>query len=349
MFVPQKSRGYHLAKPGSFDNLIVKESDVPQPRGNEVLVKIRAVSLQSRDIAIILGFYPIGQPDMVPCSDMAGDIIAIGEDVKQWKIGDRVSSNFFTRHIYGDTDQQILQSALGGQAEGVLIEYRAFPAESLVAIPQHLNYVEASTLPCAGLTAYVALHGPIPVKPGDIVLVLGTGGVSIFALKIALASGATVIGTSSSPDKLKVLEKLGAKHTINYKESPSWEKEVLKLTNNRGVDHVIEVGGAGTIAKSSLAARIGGSIHAIGFLAQEDSEVGKDSITFPTFTRKVLHVNGIYAGSVAQFKDFNRFLSAFPEATRPYVDRVFSFEKSPEAFAYLASQKHIGKVVVEIT
>ncbi|KAF9465609.1 hypothetical protein BDZ94DRAFT_326875 [Collybia nuda] len=346
MTVPVTAREYHLAKPGSADNLAIRTKTVESPRANEVLVKIHAVSLQYRDLMVASGMYIVQcLDDLVPCSDMAGEIVAVGEDVRGWKKGDRVCANFAAEHLYGDTDLEIQRSSFGAQAQGVLTEYRTFPSHSLVSIPQHLSYEEASTLPCAAVTAYNALLGPVPIKAGDHVLILGTGGVSIFALQFALSSGATVIVTSSSDDKLKTATKLGAKYVINYNKTPNWDEEVLKITNGVGVDHVIEVGGYGTLAKSMNSVRYAGYLHLIGFVAQKNIDV--DIVTKSVW--KAITLRGIQIGSVAQFKDMNRLISANPEKTRPIVDKVFPFEEAKQAYAYLKSQAHVGKVVIKVS
>ncbi|KAF9006635.1 hypothetical protein BDQ17DRAFT_1352115 [Cyathus striatus] len=346
MSVPASARQVYLPTLGSLDNLKIKEVPVPKPRANDVLVKIHAVSLQYRDLMIATGRYREGKlPDnLVPCSDSAGEVVAVGEDVTKWKVGDRVCANFATEHVYGDLTRPIQLTSMGGQAQGVLTEFRTFPSYSLVKIPGHLSYEEASTLPCAGLTAYNALNGPTPVKAGDDVLVLGTGGVSIWALQLAVAAGANVIATSSSDEKLKVATKLGAKHVINYKKVPDWDQEVLKFTNGRGVDHVIEVGGDGTLPKSIASMRHAATAHIIGFVA------GPSNSESPVISliSKAITFRGIQIGSVAQFEALNRLLAANPEVTRPVIDKVFPFEQAPDAYRHLQSQKHVGKVVIKV-
>ncbi|KAF9484186.1 NAD(P)-binding protein [Pholiota conissans] len=344
--LPTVTHEYNLREIGSYKNLEIKHASISKTKANEVLVQVHAVSLQYRDLGISLGFYPVGKPGVVPCSDMAGEVVGVGEDVTGWKKGDRVCANFSTDHIYGDTTEDIIATSMGGQSPGVLTQFRNFPAHSLVRIPDHLTYEQASTLPCAALTAYNALHGPNPIKAGDIVLVQGTGGVSMFGLQFAVAAGATVIATSSSNEKLKIAQEYGAKHLINYKETPDWDQEVLKITNRRGVDHVVEVGGQGTLGKSINAARIGGSIHIIGFLSGNATSPG--DIIVPTLS-KALIIRGIYIGSVAQFKDMVRLIEANPDETVPIVDKVFEFENAIDAYAYLESQKHVGKVVIRVS
>ncbi|KAK0224338.1 chaperonin 10-like protein [Armillaria fumosa] len=242
--IPTTTRSYYFPTRGSYRNLVLQTTPLPALRSTSVLVKVHAVSLQYRDLLVAWGQYRLSniQDNLVPCSDMAGEVIATGSEVTRWKVGDRVCANFSTDHLDGDVTKEILDTSLGGGQHGVLTEYRAFPDYSLVKIPEHLSYEEASTLPCAALTAYNALLGPKPVKAGDTVLVLGTGGVSIFGLQLAVASGATVIATSSSDAKLAIAKKFGAAHIINYNTTPDWDKEVLRLTEGRGVDHILEEG-----------------------------------------------------------------------------------------------------------
>ncbi|KAJ7728006.1 alcohol dehydrogenase superfamily protein [Mycena maculata] len=348
MSLPSTTRQYSYPKLGSYNNLVVQEVPVNAPKSNEVLVRTHAVSLQFRDLMVASGAYPGSlPPNLVPCSDMAGEVIAVGEDVKQWNKGDRVCPNFFIDRLHDQRTPEIDATALGGSIHGVLTEYRTFPAHSLVAIPSHLSYEEASTLPCAALTAYNALlSGFEPLKAGDTILVQGTGGVSIFALQFSVASGATVIATSSSDEKLKLATKLGAKHVINYKTVPNWDEEVLKLTNGRGVDRVIEVAGNATLQRSISSVKLDGSIDIIGLLGGLGNIPPVDIIGPCIF--KGLRIRGIYVGSVAQFENMNRLLAANIETTRPIIDKVFPFEKAKEAYAHLESQAHVGKVVITI-
>ncbi|KAK6971946.1 alcohol dehydrogenase superfamily protein [Favolaschia claudopus] len=341
MTLPTTTRRYYLPQPGSFENLTIQEVPVIAPAAGEVLVKTHAVSLQFRDLLVAAGRYGSGcPPNLVPCSDMAGEIIALGEGVKEWKTGDRICANFMIDKLH---DASPGNEALGGAVNGVLTEYRTSPAQALVAIPEHLSYEEASTLPCAALTAYNALLcGMEPLKAGDTILVQGTGGVSIFALQFAVASGATVIATSSSDEKLKIATKLGAKHVINYKTTPKWSEEVLRLTNGAGVDCVIEVSGNATLAQSIASIRKGGRVDVIGFVGNASDVKPADIII--AAIGKQLNLRGIYVGSVVQFKNMNRLLSASPETTRPVIDRVFEFDEAKAAYAHLKSQTHVGKV-----
>ncbi|KAJ7064512.1 NAD(P)-binding protein [Mycena amicta] len=278
---------------------------------------------------------------------MAGDIVALGEDVKGWKIGDRVSANFFLDRLNDEYSQDIMYSSMGAPTSGVLREYRTFPAHALVEIPAHLSYEEVSAFPCAGVTAYNALFGGTKsLKAGDTVLIQGTGGVSIFALQFAVASGATTIVTSSSDAKLQIATKLGAKHVINYTTHPNWDEEVLRLTGGTGVDRVVEVGGNATLAKSLAAVRTGGNIDLIGQLGGIDDVSAVDIVTSTIW--KEVNIRGMSIGSIAQFKQLIRLLIANPETTRPIIDRVFAFEEARQALEYLEGQKHVGKVIVRV-
>ncbi|KAJ6549248.1 hypothetical protein DFH09DRAFT_1248874 [Mycena vulgaris] len=339
MSLPSTTRQFFYREFGSFNTLALEVVPLSPPKPNEVLVRTHAVSLQFRDLMISHeGYGGFIQPNLVPCSDMAGEVIAVGADVIQWKVGDRVSPNFMLGKIHDELTPEIAATALGRASHGVLTEYKAFPAHT-------------ATLPCAALTAYNALTaGHSPVKAGDTILVLGTGGVSTFALQFTVASGATVITLSSSDDKLKEAKKFGAKHVINYKTTPNWDEEVLKLTSGVGVDRVIEVRrGKSTLKRSLSAVKMNGSIDIIG--AANTPPV---DIVFHTI-RKSLNIRGIFVGSVKQgvfdlcrFKDMNKLISANVELTRPVVDKVFPFEEAKAAFAYFESQAHVGKVVIKL-
>ncbi|KAK7024738.1 alcohol dehydrogenase superfamily protein [Favolaschia claudopus] len=347
MTIPATTRQYHFPKIiGSYQNLELQEVPVPPPKANEVLVKTHAVSLQFRDLMIAKGVYPGEiQGNLVPCSDMAGEIIALGEEVTDWKVGDRVCPNFLQDKLFDNSPG--LKGLGGPGVQGVLTQYRSFPGNSLVEIPEHLSYEEASTLPCAAVTAYNALlSGISPLKAGDTVLVLGTGGVSIFALQFAVASGAIAIVTSSSDDKLAVATKLGAKHVINYKKTPNWGDEVLELTKGVGVDHVIEVSGHTTLPQSASCVRRGGIIDLIGAVAAGTGGPPAD-ILWPCIL-KAINLRGISIGSVVQFKNMNKLISANVDATRPVIDKVFEFEETKAAYGHLESQMHVGKVVIKL-
>ncbi|KAI0337720.1 NAD-P-binding protein [Trametopsis cervina] len=346
MSIPAEARQYVLPKFDGINNLTVRQAPVPKPGKGEVLVKVHAVSLNYRDLMIASGKYGLPSPEnVIPCSDMAGEIVAVGEGSRSehWKVGDRVCANFTQDHLHGDLTPEIQRTALGGSLDGCLAEYRTFPSYSLVKVPDNLSYEEASTLPCAAVTAWNALQGPKPVKAGDYVLVQGTGGVSIFALQFAVASGAIVIATSSSDEKLEIAKKLGAHHLINYKTTPDWDKEVLKITGGEGVHDIVEVGGPGTLDKSLNCVRMAGWIHVIGFLAGTDADMS--GVPMKTLFKACM-LRGVLIGSRTQFEDMNRLISG--RKLKPVVDKVFSFDEAQAAYEYLESQKHVGKVVIKV-
>ncbi|KZP33122.1 NAD(P)-binding protein [Athelia psychrophila] len=343
MSIPSTVREYRLPKGGAgIEGLVFQTSAIASPKATEVLVKIHTVSLNFRDLLIAKGLYAGVKENVVPGSDCAGEIVALGSDVQGWNNGDRICVSFFTTFLHGRPTSETGGTALGGPSDGVLVEYRTFPASALVRVPEHLSYEEAATLPCAALTAYNALMGPVPLKGGDTVLILGTGGVSIFALQFAVASGATVIVTSSSDNKLELAKKLGAQHVINYNKTADWDKEVLRITDGQGADHIIEVGGSGTLEKSFQCVSYGGWVHSIGVVAAGGEQV---NVTLATILRGC-SLRGILVGSVAQFKDMNRLLVA--KQIKPVVDKVFAFEELKEAYNHMAAQKFVGKIVVKV-
>ncbi|KAL5526199.1 hypothetical protein ACEPAG_7538 [Sanghuangporus baumii] len=344
--LPTSTREYRLTKQAGIDALRVQQSEISPVKDNEVLVKIHAVSLQYRDFVIATGQYPVGAKDnLIPCSDAAGEVLFVGSDVKNFQPGDRVCAQIILGHVYGDMKSlEQYGSGLGGPIDGVLIEYRTFPAYSLVKIPDYLSYEEASTLPCAALTAYNSLFGDIPLKGGDTVLVQGSGGVSVFALQIARVNGAEAIATTSSAEKAKMLKELGATHVINYKENPKWGEEVLKLTKGRGVDHVVEVAGTGTILQSLTAVKMSGSIHVVGFLAH--AQGGPTAELLSALFGKAVRLRGVLAGPRTQFENMNRLFDA--AKIHPVIKCVFKLEEYLDALQYLASQEHIGKIVANV-
>jgi NADPH:quinone reductase-like Zn-dependent oxidoreductase len=307
------------------------------------LVRLRAASLNYRDLMVATGRYPRGAPlpNLVPLSDGAGEVVAVGPDVSRVKIGDRVAGIFMQSWIGGEIDAADQASALGGAAHGILAEYRVFDQEGLVHLPEGLSYEEGAALPCAGVTAWNALYGGAhPLQPGETVLVLGTGGVSILALQFARAAGARVIATSSSDSKLERARALGAADLVNYRTHPDWEKEVLRLTGGRGVDHVIEVGGAGTVPRSIAATRAGGAVYLIGVLT-----AGSPFEPTPLIGRSIT-LRGLYVGSRQMFEAMNRHIAL--NGIRPVIDRVFSFEEAKQAYRHLEAAGHVGKIAIGI-
>jgi len=335
-------RVYQIPKPAGIDSLVLREAPKPTPGRGEVLVRMRAASLNYRDLMVLTGRYARGTPlpDLVPLSDGAGEVAEIGPGVTRVKPGDRVAGIFMQTWLGGDSEPEHAASSLGGAIHGVLAEYVLFDQQGLVRLPEHLSFEEGATLPCAGVTAWNALYAGRPLIAGQSVLVLGTGGVSMFALQFARAAGARVIATSSSDAKLARARELGASGTVNYRQHPEWQQEVLALTEGRGVDHVVEVGGAGTLQRSIEAARPGGQIHQIGVLT------GSGPIDATAAMRKGLILRGIYVGSRQMFDAMNRAIAV--NRLHPVIDRVFSFEQAREAYHHLQGQSHFGKVVIGI-
>lgn len=322
--------------------LQLTERPSPEPGLGQVKVRMRAWSTNFRDLVISKGLYPGGalQRDTVPLSDGAGEVIAVGEGVSRWRTGDRVMANFFQRWISGPPHVEGFHSDLGRGIDGLLAEEVVLDQRGLVRIPAHLSFEQAATLPCAGVTAWNALFEVGKVQPGQNVLVLGSGGVSVLALQLAKAAGARVIATSSSDEKLQRLSTLGADVLINYRQQPEWDQVVLEHTGGRGVDLVVEVGGAGTLPRSLAAVGLGGTVALVGVLAGMGSQID------PTpMIGRVARLQGIYVGSVAMFEALVAALEA--NAIAPVVDdRVFRFEEAPEAYAWQASGQHFGKVVI---
>jgi NADPH:quinone reductase-like Zn-dependent oxidoreductase len=317
---------------------------VPEPGAGELLVRVRACSLNYRDLLMCRGqsASSAGEGGVVPLSDGAGEVVAAGAGVSRFRPGDRVMGCFFAGWDDGEFDLRYHDAARGGSADGMLSEFVVLPEGDAVAVPEHLGWDEAACLPCAGLTAWCALVERGGLRSGDWVLVLGTGGVSIFALQIATALGARVIATSSSDAKLAIAAELGATEGVNYLTEPDWERAVWRITGGRGVDHVVEVGGPGTLPKSLLCVRGGGRIALIGVLTGKGAPQGS---LFPLLARNA-RMDGIYVGHRAAFERFAGFCEA--HALCPRIDRAFGFDEVAEAYAYLASGAHCGKVVVKV-
>lgn len=324
------------------ENLVMTERERPIPSSSQVLVRIRAASLNYRDVMFFKGVYkPDAQFPTVPLSDGAGEVIAVGEGVSRWQVGDRVCPIFMQGWLEGALTPAKGRTALGGgDLDGVLREYAAFDEHGLVRIPDHLSYEEAATLPCAAVTAWHALVDFGRIKAGATVLVLGTGGVSIFALQFAKMHGARVIATSSSDEKIKRVQALGADEVINYKRSPDWEKEVFRVTDRIGADHVVEVGGAGTLPKSLSSVRTGGDISVIGVLAEGS---GVDPVRL---LMKSVRLQGIFVGSRQMFEEMNRAIAL--HKMRPVIDKSFPFDQAREALAQMEKGLHFGKIVLTI-
>lgn len=325
------------------DNLRMVERDDPSPGPGEVLVRFHAASLNYRDLMVVLGTYnPRMKVPAIPFSDGAGEVAAVGDGVTKWKPGDRVMPIFAQGWFDGTSSEEKRRTSLGAGAQwdGVLREFGTFNQESVVRIPEHLSYEEAATLPCAALTAWHALVESGRIKAGDSVLTLGTGGVSIFALQFAKMSGGRVISTSGSKEKIGRLAELGADATVNYRETEDWDKAATEFSDGEGVDHAIEVGGAGTLPKSISATRIGGHVALIGALT------GAAGFNPVTVFMKAIRLQGIFVGSRRMFLDMNKAISA--NKLKPVIDSVFEFNEVREALRHMESGAHFGKVVVKI-
>jgi NADPH:quinone reductase-like Zn-dependent oxidoreductase len=333
-------KAFRLHDFGGPDGLRLDDVPDPTPGPGEVLFRLRAVSLNYRDLLVAKGLYnPKLKLPFVPISDGAGEVHAIGAGVTRFKPGDRVVASFMPDWVDGPADDEKGRSALGGGGLGLLAEQAVLPERGLVVVPRHLSLEEAATLPCAGVTAWNALMEPPGIKPGETVLVQGTGGVSLFALQFARLAGARVIATSSSDQKLARAIELGATDGINYKTTPDWDKRARELTAGRGVDRIIEVGGAGTLPRSMRAVRVAGCIALIGVLSGPTGEVNPMPIVM-----KTIRAQGIFVGSRTMFEAMNRAIEI--SQLHPVIDRVFDFDQAPEALKYLESGAHFGKVVI---
>lgn len=333
---------YHcFPQAAGIDTLELRDGPTPEPGRGQILVRMRAASLNYRDLNVAKGSPARGPlpANLIPLSDGAGEVVATGAGVTRAKVGDRVAGLFMQDWIGGEIEPYHVDSSRGGSIDGVLAEYVVFEQDGVVPLPAHMSYEEGATLPCAAVTAWNALYGGKPLRAGETVLILGTGGVSIFALQLARAAGARVIGTSSSDAKLERIRALGASDGVNYRTHPEWHEEVRRLTDGRGVDHVVEVGGAGTLPRSVEAARIGGNVHLIGVLT------GGEINPTPVLRRNIT-LRGIYVGSRQMFAAMNQVIAL--HQIRPVIDRVFPFTQAKEAYRHLTGQTHVGKVVISI-
>ncbi|KFL52473.1 NADPH:quinone oxidoreductase [Burkholderia pyrrocinia] len=309
----------------------------------DVVVKIHSAGLNYRDLMFARGDYlGIGKDALIPVADGAGEVVETGRDVTRFKPGDRVINTYFPRWIDGPPTPQKVSGSPGAQFDGVLAEHFVSDEAALVAIPAHLDYDEAATLSCAGITAWNALFADGGAGPGSTVVLLGTGGVSIVALQLAHAAGLRTIVTSSSDAKLERARELGADATINYRVTPDWQNEVLRLTGGAGADLVLEVGGHDTLPRSVAATKLGGIVSVIGGV----SGFGGPELGLLSLIGGIRQLHGIMVGSRAMLDDVARFVDA--KRIKPVVDRVFGFDEAPQAYAYLQSGQHFGKVVIRV-
>jgi len=331
---------YRLDPVGNLDDLKLCDEEDRRPGLKEVAIRIRATSLNYRDLKVATGAYEQRtiKPQLIPLSDGVGEVVEAGPGVTRVKVGDRVAAIFLQRWLAGRVDPVYASSALGGPSDGVLAERIVFSEEGVVPIPAYLSFEEAATLPCAAVTAWHALFARGRLTAGEVVLTLGTGGVSLFVAQFARMAGARVIVTSGSEDKIARLKAMGITDVVNYRTTPDWERAVMDLTGGLGADHVIELGGAGTFRKSLLSLRVGGRLYAIGNLA------GEAQINPQMILAKRANVHGVQVGSREMFDAMNRAISQ--AQLRPIIDRHFEFGDARAAYDYLASRAHFGKIVI---
>lgn len=335
-------RSHHLAMGAGLEGLTLREHPDPRPGARQVLVRVRAVSLNARELMILMqGRYPLPvKPDVIAACDGAGEVAAVGEGVTRTSVGDRVMASIFPRWQDGPFRPEVADQ-LGGSLDGMLTELAVLDEDALVPVPEHLSFEEAATLPCAGVTAWNALTGARPLQSGETVLTQGSGGVSLFAIQLARAAGARVIATTSSPEKAARLRDLGAHEVVDYRAVPDWHAEVRRLTGGRGVEHVVEVGGPGTLERSFQAVAVGGEVAWVGWLAG-----GSAAVDLTAFARSVGTLRRIAVGSRAQFLAMSRAIAV--HRLRPVIERVFPFDRAPAAFAHYAAGGGVGKVVITV-
>ena len=335
-------RVFEIQEEFGLDNLQLAERSRPEAKTGEVVVEMRAVSPNYRDILMIRGMYnPNQELPLIPFSDGVGEVVEVGEGVERFEVGERVCPIFSRDWIAGRPTLERLKTALGGPLDGTLGEYMKLPAESFVRAPENLSDPEAATLTCAGVTAWNALTEQGEVQAGQTVATLGTGGVSSFALLFAKALGAEVIVTSSSDEKLERARQLGADHGINYEENPEWGKDIKAITDGVGADHIVEVGGANTMKQSVRGVRVGGHISLIGVLSGHID----DFMVTPVLMQNI-RIQGVIVGNRDMFENMNRAIEA--NDIHPVVDEVFDFEDVHEAIDFQAGGEHFGNIAIEV-
>jgi NADPH:quinone reductase-like Zn-dependent oxidoreductase len=334
-------KAYRLHAFGGPDSLKCDELPSHEPGPGQVRIRLRATSLNFRDLMISKGIYnPKLKLPLIPLSDGAGEIAAVGEGATRFRVGDRVMPAFAPGWLDGPPTDAKIRTALGGEAGGLLAEEVVLPESGLLPIPGHLTFEQAATLPCAAVTAWNALVETGGIQPGHTVLVQGTGGVSLFALQFARLAGARVIATSSRSEKLARVLDMGASDGINYKATPEWDRVTRDLTGGQGVDMIVEVGGAGTLPLSTRAVKLGGYIALIGVLSG-----GGEFNPIPLLMKNI-RLQGIFVGSVRMFESMLKAIEV--SKLHPVVDRVFPFDQAVAALKYLESGAHFGKVVIAI-
>jgi NADPH:quinone reductase-like Zn-dependent oxidoreductase len=341
--IPATQKQYRLVRDGARGyKMELTDATVRLPGEHEVLIRVRATSLNRRDVFVMKGQYPVGSRDsLVPLSDGAGEIVAVGHGVTRFRVGDRVAGTFFQNWLQGRPPANVASGALGGSMDGMLTQYATLNEQGVVHLPKNLSFEEGATLPCVGVTAWNGLFTRGRIQPGDYVLLEGTGGVSTFGLQLALAAGAKPIITSSSDEKLARAKALGAVGTVNYKTTPDWEKPVLALTGGVGVDEVLEVGGKDTLPRALASVAPGGHIALIGGLGG----FGGNVPALLLLDRNV-SVSGIYVGSRENFEALNAFIDQ--HKVKPVNDKVFEFEDAPAAYELMESDQFLGKIIIKL-
>jgi len=340
--IPATQKQYRLVQNGDGHGykLELTDATVRLPGDHEVLIRVRATSLNRRDVFVMKGQYPVGSREsIVPLSDGAGEIVAIGPGVTRFRVGDRVAGIFFQNWLSGRPPEKVASGALGGSLDGMLTHYATLNEQGVVHLPKSLSFEEGATLPCVGVTAWNGLFTRGRIQPGDYVLLEGTGGVSTFGLQLALAAGAKPIITSSSDAKLERAKALGAFGTVNYKTTPDWEKPVLALTGGIGVHEVLEVGGKDTLPHALASVAPGGNIALIGGLGGFGG-----SIPALQLLDRNINVSGIYVGSRENFEALNAFIDQ--HKVKPVIDKIFDFEDAPAAYELMESDQFLGKIVI---
>jgi NADPH:quinone reductase-like Zn-dependent oxidoreductase len=335
-------KAYHLNGHAGAGRLVRADVGRPTPTSGEVRIRVEAASLNYRDLLILDAAGAGGLDGRVPLCDGAGIVDAIGADVSQWRVGDRVAASYFRDWVSGPFRAGYIPSALGSRTlDGMLAEYVVLPATALVSVPEHLTSVEAATLPCAGVTVWHGLMTRGGMGKGDTLLVQGTGGVALFGLQFAAALGTRAIVISSSNQKLARAKALGGSILINYRDTPDWDVAVMEATDGRGASHILELGGPGTYDRSLRSVASGGKIVQIGVLTGFGPKPDLARLQWEN-----ADIIGVTVGSIEHFTNMNRFLTE--HAIHPIVDRVYGFDEAPEAYAYLRSGSHIGKIVVKL-
>ena len=336
-------RAFHIDRFDDLSGLKIREHEVPEPGPHEVLVRVRAAALNYRDLMILNRTYPVpGHEGVIPLSDGAGEVVAVGDGVGRVAVGDRVCSTYFLGYLDGRPTIDALGDQLGASHDGMLAEYRVLHEEWVVPMAPHLSYEEGATLPCAALTAWSGIQGEHgPVGAGDTVLVVGSGGVALFAVQFAAALGARVIGATSSAEKADLLRKLGAQDVLNHRSTPDWYTEVATLTGGRGVDHVVETIGPSTLEQSIRSLTFGGYLSMIGVFPAEPA-----SFDPSVFAGRMFTLRRVAVGSRAGLEAVNRLMA--DHALHPVIDRVFDFADAPAAYERMQGRQHLGKIVIQI-